>query len=341
LRLLILTLACAVATAAGVGWLRRLALARGIVDVPNARSSHQSAVPRGGGLAIALVAGLAVAALAATGTISWDLAVALLLPGALVAAIGWVDDLRGLPAAVRLGAHLVAAAAALALIGGWGPAWLPAGSVGWWLLQAATVVGTAWSVNLYNFMDGIDGIAGAEALHLGASGCLLLSGFLPGSGLAAVALVLAACATGFLAWNWPPAKIFMGDVGSSYLGFAFAVVAIAAAHAEPVMISAWLILAGTFFVDAFVTLARRLARGERLHEAHRIHAYQWLARRFGSHAPVTLLYGAVNVFWLLPMAWLSLRLPQHALWVAIAALAPLVAAALAVGAGRPEQRHSG
>jgi Fuc2NAc and GlcNAc transferase len=131
----------------------------------------------------------------------------------------------------------------------------------------------------------------------------------------------------------------MGDVGSGYLGFAFATLAVASAHSNPVMILTWLILAGSFFVDALVTLARRLLRGERLHEAHRIHAYQWLARRLGSHAPVTLLYGAVNVFWLLPMAWLSLRLPQHAGWIAIAALAPLVAGALAAGAGRPERRR--
>jgi Fuc2NAc and GlcNAc transferase len=339
LRPLILLLACAVATAAGVGWLRRVALARGMVDVPNARSSHQSAVPRGGGLAIALVASLAVMALAVGGAVSRGVALALLIPGAVVAAIGWVDDLRGLPAAARLGAHLVAASAALALVGGWGPAWLPPGSIGWWLLQAATVVGIAWSINLYNFMDGIDGIAGAEAVYLGGSGFLLLSGALVESELAAVSLVLAACALGFLAWNWPPARIFMGDAGSGYLGFAFAALAVASAHSDPVMILAWLILAGSFFVDALVTLARRLLRGERLHEAHRIHAYQWLARRFGSHAPVTLLYGAVNVFWLLPMAWLCLRLPQHAWLIAIAALAPLVAGALAAGAGRPERRR--
>jgi Fuc2NAc and GlcNAc transferase len=338
---LVLLLACAIATAAGVGWLRRLALARGMVDVPNARSSHQSAVPRGGGLAIALVASLALAGLAAIDDVSWNLALALLLPGALVAAIGWLDDLRGLRAAVRLAAHLVAASAALALVGGWGPAWLPAGSAGWWLLQAATVVGMAWSINLYNFMDGIDGIAGAEALHLGGSGFLLLSGALADPGIASVALVLAACATGFLAWNWPPAKIFMGDVGSGYLGFAFAALAVASAHADPVMIFAWLILGGSFFMDALVTLVRRMMRGERVHEAHRMHAYQWLARRFGSHAQVTLLYAAVNVLWLLPMAWLSLRHRELAHWIAIAALAPLVAGALAVGAGRPELPASG
>jgi Fuc2NAc and GlcNAc transferase len=163
-------------------------------------------------------------------------------------------------------------------------------------------------------------------------------GALAEPGVAAVSLVVAACVLGFLCWNWPPAKIFMGDIGSGYLGFVFAALPIASAHEYPATMATWLILSGCFFVDAFVTLGRRLARRERLYEAHRIHAYQWLARRFGSHAAVTLLYGAVNVFWLLPMAWLSLRLPQFAHWISIAALAPLVAGALAAGAGRPEAR---
>jgi Fuc2NAc and GlcNAc transferase len=337
-RFLILLPACALMTAVGVGFVRRIALARGIVDLPNARSSHARAVPRGGGLIVALVASLALAALAATGVVSQRLAVALLVAGLVVAGAGWLDDLRGLAPLARICVHVAAAAAALALIGGWGPSWLSPGSGAWWLLQAATVLGIVWSINLYNFMDGIDGIAGAEAVFLGASGYLMMSGAGVDPGVEAAALVMASTALGFLAWNWAPAKIFMGDVGSGYLGFVFAVLAVASAHQDPSLIVPWLILSGSFFVDAIVTLARRLIRRERFYEAHRIHAYQWLARRFGSHSPVTLLYSAVNVLWLLPMAWLSLHLPQFAHWIAIAALGPLVAGALVAGAGRPEAR---
>jgi Fuc2NAc and GlcNAc transferase len=115
-------------------------------------------------------------------------------------------------------------------------------------------------------------------------------------------------------------------------------VALATSREHPALLAGWLILSGTFVADSGATLGRRLARRERFYEAHRIHAYQWLARRFGGHAPVTLLYGAVNLLWLLPMAWLSVRFPAHAFWIAALALAPLVAAALAAGAGRPEPR---
>ncbi len=128
----------------------------------------------------------------------------------------------------------------------------------------------------------------------------------------------------------------MGDVGSGYLGFVIAVLALADAHDHPGAIWTWLILGGVFFVDATVTLARRLARGERPYEAHRTHAYQWLSRRWGSHRKVTLAVLAVNVCWLFPIAWWAASSPTQAWWLTIVALLPLVVLALAAGAGRPE-----
>lgn len=328
---------CFLASLLGVGIMRHIALARGIVDVPNARSSHERPVPRGGGLVIALVAGVALFALGLAGSLDWRFAFALLVPGAAVACIGYLDDLGGVPALRRLCVQAFAAAAALAILGGW-DAGLARGSLPWWILQAALVVGVTWSTNLYNFMDGIDGIAGAEAAFLGLSGAWFLwTAGAPGGAVLAC-LVLGASALGFLAWNWPPARIFMGDVGSSYLGLVFAVLALATTREEPRLLAGWLILCGAFVVDSGVTLGRRLARRERFYEAHRIHAYQWLSRRLGRHAPVTLLYAAVNLLWLLPMAWLSLRQPDYAWWIAAAALAPLIAAAAAAGAGRLEAR---
>jgi Fuc2NAc and GlcNAc transferase len=156
--------------------------------------------------------------------------------------------------------------------------------------------------------------------------------------VAPVAALCSAAAAGFLLWNWPPAKIFMGDVGSGYLGYVLAILALAATIRDPVAVWVWLILGGAFFVDATVTLARRTIRGDRLYEAHRSHAYQWLARRWGSHLPVTVTLLALNLLWLFPAAWLAERYPALALWILIAAYLPLIVLALVAGAGRPEQR---
>jgi Fuc2NAc and GlcNAc transferase len=141
---------------------------------------------------------------------------------------------------------------------------------------------------------------------------------------------------GFLVWNWPPAKIFMGDVGSGFLGYLIAALATADGHDNPVAVWVWLILGGVFFVDATVTLARRTLRGDIVHEAHRSHAYQWLARRLGAHKPVTLAALALDVFWLLPSAYFALSHPKWAWWIVLAALAPLAVLALVAGAGRQE-----
>jgi Fuc2NAc and GlcNAc transferase len=185
-------------------------------------------------------------------------------------------------------------------------------------------------------MDGIDGIAASEAAFVsGAAAFLGLSAMQ--AGVAPAAAVFCAAACGFLLWNWPPARIFMGDVGSGYLGFVISVLALAATRNDPVAVWVWLILGGVFFVDATVTLGRRTARGDRVYEAHRSHAYQWLARRWGKHLPVTLAVLTVNVLWLLPAAWFASRHPGIAAWVVLAAYLPLAVLVVAAGAGKAEQ----
>src|SRR5437763_1644121 len=129
---------------------------------------------------------------------------------------------------------------------------------------------------------------------------------------------------GFLRWNWPPARIFLGDVGSGYLGYVIVVLAVAAARDNPSALWVWLILGGAFFVDATTTLIRRTLRNERVHEAHRGHAYQWLARRWGSHAKVTCAVLIVNVLWLLPCAVFATWRPSLAAATVVFAFAPLV-----------------
>ena len=314
--------------------MRNFALSRGLLDVPNERSSHKVPTPRGGGAAIAVTAMTGFGILAALHRLDFA-AFAALAGGLAVAAVGFVDDRQALPAVVRLSAHVTAAMWALAWLGG-----LSALRVGGHLISlgglgpVVGVLGIVWVLNLFNFMDGIDGLAASEATFVAWSGALLTAAESASSGVAAAALVFGASCLGFLRWNWPPAQIFMGDVGSGYLGYVIAVLALAATRENPVALWAWLILGGVFFVDATVTLLRRLLRGERVYEAHRTHAYQWLARRWGSHAKVTCAILIVNVFWLFPCAVFATRRPSLAAATVIFAFAPLVLVAIATSGRR-------
>ena len=157
-----------------------------------------------------------------------------------------------------------------------------------------------WTLNLdFNFMDGIDGIAASEAafILLAAAGLSFYFGN-PTPQELAPGLIAAAASLGFLRWNWPTARIFMGDIGCGYLGYVIAVLGLESSRASVVNVYAWIILGGLFLIDATVTLCRRLLRGERAHQPHRTHAYQWLARRWGSHAKATTAVIAVRSFWL-------------------------------------------
>lgn len=328
--------AVAVTAALLTGLLRRYAIRSGLLDRPNERSSHSIPTPRGGGLAIVVTSlvGLGVLCLFQLLPVRWFIALA--GGGAAVAVVGFIDDRRTLSARIRLAVHLAAAVWALAWIGG-----LPPLRVGDQVVQlgwSGYVLGTlaiVWVLNLFNFMDGIDGIAASEAAFVTGAGGALVAAFADTGQALPAALVCAAC-MGFLVWNWPPAKIFMGDVGSGYTGFMIAMLALAAARAHPAAIWAWLILGGVFFVDATVTLARRSLRGDRVHEAHRSHAYQWLSRRWGAHLRVTLVVLLIDLVWLLPAAWLAMRYPSLAVWVLAGSLLPLIPLALLAGAGRAE-----
>jgi Fuc2NAc and GlcNAc transferase len=333
--LLITAAAVALSAALTLAVLRR-ARANGLVDVPNERSSHAVPTPTGGGLGIAVTTTAGFLVLALLGEIDWQLFAAA-AGGVAVAAAGFVDDRRRLSARSRLIVHGLASVWALAWLGGlhalrFGDTVVTPGLLGYVL----GVPGIVWTINLFNFMDGIDGIAAAQAIFMSCAAALL--GVV--SGLATpqipAELVLAAACAGFAIWNWPPARIFMGDVGSGYTGYLLALLALAAARHSAIALLIWLTLGGVFFVDATVTLVRRMLRGEPLHQAHRSHAYQWLARRWESHRRVTLAVTLVNVGWLLPCAWLEAARPRQAALITVLALAPLIALALWAGAGRSE-----
>ena len=325
--------------AALTGMIRRISWAHGLLDVPNARSSHLRATPRGGGLSIVIALSVASLFMKWSGVVSSDLLLALLGGGGAVAVVGFLDDRHRMPAGIRLAVHVAAGCWALFCLGGLGP--LAVGrhlvDLGW-AGQALALLAIVWALNLFNFMDGIDGIAASEAVFIvgGAAGLSVLRG----QSLPAIEPIFCAACLGFLLWNWPPARIFMGDVGSGYLGYTIAVIALAATHGDPTAVWVWLILGGVFFIDATLTLVRRALRRERLHEAHRSHAYQWLARRWGSHRRVTLGVLALNLVWLLPCAAIAALYPAEAIWVALGALLPLAVAALAAGSGRRESHES-
>jgi Fuc2NAc and GlcNAc transferase len=317
------------------GVARRLAARGRFLDVPNDRSSHTEVTPRGGGAAIVLVVSAATIALAAHGTLPRGLCPAA-LGGILVAAVGFLDDRRALTPAVRLAVHAAAAVWAVVWLGGLPPLRFGAQAVDLgWAGHALAVLGIVWVLNLFNFMDGIDGLAASEAVFLAIGGALILSSARV-DGVAGLAIVFGSACAGFLLWNWPPARIFMGDVGSGYLGYLIAVLALASARDDPAAMWIWLILGGVFFVDATVTLVRRALRGDPVHEAHRSHAYQWLARRWRSHQRVTLTVAGVNLGWLVPCALLAQRNPDYAAALVPIAFAPLVLLAFVGGAGRAE-----
>jgi len=332
----VITSAVFLIAAMGTGLVRHYALARSVLDIPNHRSSHTVPTPRGGGVAIVIAFATGIVALWALERLSPHLAIALLGGGGIVALVGFVDDHRHLPALWRLCAHFVAAAWVLAWLGGLPPvpfagAERDLGPVGDLLAAVALV----WMLNLYNFMDGIDGIAAVETVAV-CAGAILLSMVSPlTTGPWQLLLLLVAATFGFLAWNFPPARIFMGDAGSGFLGIVLGAFALDAAHREPTWLWSWIILLAVFIADATITLLFRLRRGDRLYEAHRTHAYQHATQRFGSHLPVSLAVGVITLGWLLPWAVLVGSGRVSGATGTIIAYLPMVALVLYFRAGRP------
>ena len=312
------------------GLMRRWACKGRLMDVPNPRSAHESPTPRGGGVGIVAGFMLASVALWAMGWVPGKDLLALLGGGLIVAGIGLMDDLGHVAIRWRLLAQIGAVTLGLGLL----PPLSGMPSIPVWLILAAVAIGWLWLINLYNFMDGIDGLAAVEAITvaLGASALLIAGG---GYGVSLWIWSLAAACGGFLIWNRPPARIFMGDTGSGFLGFAFGGLALTSSQIGQINLWSWIILLAVFLTDASVTLLRRMLRGECWWQPHNCHAYQHLARRHG-HLAVTIGVGVINLIWLLPWAWLAANQPAFGgLWVALAYV-PLVFSALYLRAGVPE-----
>jgi len=306
-----------------------------LLDVPNDRSSHVAPTPRGGGIAIVAIVLLALPILTLIGTISWQTACAFFGAGVFVASVGFADDHGHVKRRWRLIAHFGAGLWLVAWLGGPPPLALPAGILySGWLAYPLAVLYVAWLVNAFNFMDGIDGIASVEVASASIGGAIVSYLAAPDAAISAVALMVAGAVIGFLLLNRPPARIFLGDVGSGFLGVVMAGLSLQAGWVAPRLFWSWVILLGVFVVDATITVVRRAVRGDPFHEAHRVHAYQQAAVRFGAHLPVTVATGLINVFWLLPIALLVEARHLEGVYGVLIAYIPLVAVALWLKAGR-------
>lgn len=314
---------------------RGYALKRSLLDLPTARSSHVVPTPRGGGFSIVLTFLCAVLVLFAYGRMSLDDFMVLFVGGSLVAGIGFWDDHGHIPARWRILVHIAAAAWVVWWLGGVTSIALDDRNLDLgWFGSVFAIVLLVWLLNLYNFMDGIDGIAGIEAVTVAGGAALML--FMEGEQNLSLLLGMLVCSSlGFLVWNWPPAKVFMGDAGSGFLGFILGAFALLTSVSGVLPLWSWLILLGVFVVDATTTLMRRMLRGECWYEAHRSHAYQHAAQHYKSHLKVTAVVCVINVVWLLPLAWYASIRPEMGLVLVCIAFGPLVILALKFGAGKP------
>ena len=279
---------------------RKYALKRAILDIPNHRSSHKVPTPRGGGVGFVVIFYLALWVLWMQHLVNTTGCLAL-LGGVAIAVIGYIDDRIGVRSALRALVHVLAAIWGVVWLGGalhfdFGAFVLPLG----WLGFVVAVFVTVWLVNLYNFMDGIDGIAASEAVFvaLAAGGVL----YYVHSNLMYLCFMLAAVMFGFLVWNWPPAKIFMGDIGSGFLGYIFAMLMWMTNQQHSLSIPFWVILLALFLCDATYTLIRRVCQRKKWYEAHREHVYQRLVQNGFKHWQVTSGVIILNLVICLPLA---------------------------------------
>jgi len=306
------------------------------MDIPNERSSHQTPTPRGGGIAFVATSLVGFLLLLLINNLDNADVLALCGAGIIVAIAGHLDDRQRISGAtVRLVVHSIGA---IILIVGIGfPSQISlfdrtvnTGTIG----SILGVLYLVWLLNLFNFMDGTDGIAASEALFVCLAGAILNYHVLSGTNHSAAAIILATSTIGFLLYNWSPAEIFMGDVGSGYLGVIIGGLSLLAAKQQPELLWVWIILLGVFVSDATITLIRRLLGKQKPHVAHRSHAYQHLAIRFNSHTKISLVVLAINVAWLFPIAFLVANKQLAGTTGVLIAYVPLIIAALSLGAGK-------
>ena len=311
-----------VSTVVGTQLFRSYAVQKGIVAAPNFRSLHQAQIPRGAGIVFSCVFLCLLVGLGIATAVRADLLWAILLGGAVAALSGFVDDVVDIAQKTKFAIQGVLAAWVLYCFGGKSLVdlpWLPA-----FVGLAVSWLALVWLMNLYNFMDGIDGMAASGAVFFCTAAiiALLLTG---AEGTPVLILgLLAACSLGFLRFNWPPASVFMGDSGSLFLGYCFGALIVATVSSGQISLWTWLVILGYFAGDTTTTTLLRIFSIRRWYGGHRSHAYQNLARIWGSHLKVVRYVACYHMLWLLPLAIWSCLEPRTAPLAAALGLAPVV-----------------
>lgn len=317
------------------GYMRHYALKKNIIDNPNERSSHTIPTPRGGGVSIVITFLSFLVLLMFTQHLAISTGLILLCSGFGIAVLGFLDDHGHINSMLRLAIHFIIAIAVVFALGGFSEVALFNETLHLgWFANIIAVLFLVWLLNLYNFMDGINGIASVEAITTTISLAIIYLLFSSSLSIKLL-LTLAACVFGFMLWNFPKARIFMGDAGSGFLGMTLGVLALMALKVDTALFCAWIICLGVFIVDATFTLIRRVTNGHKMYDAHRSHAYQYASRRYG-HTIVTITVLLINLCWLAPVAYLASQrvlMPEALLLIAYL---PLILLALFFSAGKTE-----
>lgn len=283
-------------------FMRVYALKKNIIDNPNERSSHSIPTPRGGGVAVVVSYILGVMLLIYLDYLSQHVGLTLIVSGFIIALLGFFDDHGHINSMLRLAIHFMVAIGVVVSLGGFSEVKIFNNFLLGFSANIIAVLFLVWLLNLYNFMDGINGIASVEAITTLMSMAVIYFIFNIQLNIE-ILWLLSACAFGFLLWNFPKAKIFMGDACSGFLGLTLGILALIALKENLALFCAWIICLGVFIVDATFTLIRRVLAGYKMYDAHRSHSYQILSRKWNSHTPVTLLVAGINILWLLPIAY--------------------------------------
>lgn len=317
------------------GYMRQYALKKNIIDNPNERSSHTLPTPRGGGVAVVISYLLGVAGLIYLGFLTPSIGMIVIAAGFIIALLGFLDDHGHINALVRLAIHFMVAIGVVVALGGFTEVTIFNDLKLGFIANIIAVLFLVWLLNLYNFMDGINGIASIEAITVALSIALIYWILYPIVN-SLVLCLMAATVFGFMLWNFPKAKIFMGDACSGFLGLVLGIWALYALKQDTALFCAWIICLGVFIVDATFTLIRRILNGHKMYDAHRSHAYQYASRKYNSHTTVTISVLLINVFWLLPVAYLAAQKVLMPEFLLLIAYIPLILIALFFGAGKTE-----
>lgn len=310
----------------------------GMKDIPNERSSHKVIKLRGGGIAIVFSATLGWSYLFYQNFSYTPFNFSILFAALMIALIGWIDDKKNVSAKLRAFIHFLAALIVVqSFKNNLSLSFSPIGTLNNYFASTFSVFYLVWMTNLFNFMDGIDGIATSQAFVVSILSALfaICNGSFE---LSLIYFTLAAATAGFLPYNWQPAKIFMGDVCSGFLGFTLGALSLYGEFKQDLPWGVPVILMGTFITDTTVTLIQRILRKQKFYSAHRDHAYQKATKLGYSHQTVTLSNIALTCLWLGPIAFFNLLHPNWTFILLFISYFPLILIAIFLNAGLPEDK---